>query len=132
MKKSIGARARQKGHEAERLYAKEFRNLGYKHCKTSREGSRLLDSAGIDLIFIPFNVQIKAGKQRGLNPINELKLMDKKIKNLLPESEPQHNYPNVVLIEKAVGQGKKRTEYDSIVVLSFKDFSQLIRKEEDE
>lgn len=86
MKKNIGARSRRKGHEAERQYAKEFRNLGYKHCKTSREGSRLLDSAGIDLIFIPFNVQIKAGKQRGLNPINELKLRTERTKKATPKT----------------------------------------------
>ena len=56
-----------KGSNAERLYAAEFRNLGFSFCKTSRQANRKLDDAGVDLCFLPFNVQIKAGYKKGLN-----------------------------------------------------------------
>ena len=129
-KKSYGKANRIMGHNAERYYAKEFRDLGYKHCITSRQGSRIHDDSGIDLIFIPFNVQIKAGKQRGLNPVVELKNMEEKIKVHFPKDNPVYTYPNLVILRKAVGQGIKRTKYDEVVVLAFEDFKQFIKKEE--
>ena len=75
-RKSYGKTNKRKGSDAERYYAKIFRDdLGFTHCKTSRLGSKLHDDAGIDLIFLPLNVQIKAGKQVGLNPGKELNYM---------------------------------------------------------
>ena len=128
-KKSYGKTNRVMGHNAERLYANKFRELGYEHCITSRQGSRIHDDSGIDLIFIPFNVQIKAGKQRGLNPVVELKNMEEKTKIHFPEDSPVHKQPNIVILRKAVGAGIKRTKYDDVVVLSFEDFKQFIKKE---
>jgi hypothetical protein len=55
-----GKRARRKGHNYERTVVKFFRDLGYTDAKTSRLGSRLLDSAKVDICDIPFNVQCKA------------------------------------------------------------------------
>ena len=127
-KKNYGKANRAKGHNAERLYAERFRELGYKFCKTSRQASRLHHDARLDLMFIPYNVQIKAGKQRGLNPIAELKSMEEKITTLFPEDSVEHKQPNIVILEKAVGRGKRRNKYDSVVILSFEDFKQFIKK----
>jgi hypothetical protein len=55
-----GKRARRKGHNYERTVVKFFKDLGYSDAKTSRLGSRLLDSAKVDICDIPFNVQCKA------------------------------------------------------------------------
>jgi ATP:corrinoid adenosyltransferase len=55
-----GKRARRKGHNYERTVVKFFKDLGYTDAKTSRLGSRLLDSAKVDICDIPFNVQCKA------------------------------------------------------------------------
>jgi hypothetical protein len=55
-----GKRARRKGHNYERTVVKYFKDLGYADAKTSRLGSRLLDSAKVDICDIPFNVQCKA------------------------------------------------------------------------
>ena len=66
MAKSKGKTNRRKGHNAERHYASFFKELGYEFCKTSRQASRLHDDCGIDLMYLPFLVQIKAGKQKGL------------------------------------------------------------------
>jgi len=55
-----GKRARRKGHNYERTVVKFFKDLGYADAKTSRLGSRLLDSAKVDICDIPFNVQCKA------------------------------------------------------------------------
>lgn len=55
-----GKRARRKGHNYERTIVKFFKDLGYTDAKTSRLGSRLLDSAKVDICDIPYNVQCKA------------------------------------------------------------------------
>lgn len=129
VKKSYGKTNKRKGSDAERHYARVFRDgLGFTHCKTARMGSKLHDDAGIDLIFIPLNVQIKAGKQVGLNPTKELNSMKDKMSELFPSTSPEHNYPKLVIHRKEVGQGKKRTEFDEIVSLTFEDFIKIISK----
>lgn len=128
-KKSYGKTNKRKGSDAERYYARIFReDLGFTHCKTSRLGSKLHDDAGIDLIFIPLNIQIKAGKQVGLNPGKELTYMQNRMTELFPESSLEHDYPKLVIHKKEVGQGKKRSEFDEIVSLTFKDFLKIINK----
>ena len=76
-----GARARRKGHNYERSIVKFFRDLGFEHAKTSRLGSRLLDSAKVDICDIPFNVRPSGNiiptdrylKQRPITHIQNLK-----------------------------------------------------------
>lgn len=127
-KKNYGKTNRNKGNSAERHYVKQFQELGFKHCKTARLGSRLHDYAGIDLICLPFNVQVKAGKQRGMKPSDELKYINDRMEELFPETAPEHNYPNILIHRKEVGQGKRRTPYHEIVSMTFEDFVQLINK----
>lgn len=59
-KSSVGVRNRRKGHTLERNIAKLFRDLGYTRACTTREGSRLMDNAKLDVCYVPFNVQCKA------------------------------------------------------------------------
>lgn len=126
-KKNLGKTNKRKGSDAERYYAKFFRNeLGYSHCKTSRFGSKLHDDAGIDLIFVPFNIQIKSGYSRGLNASTELKYLEDKMEELFPETSVEHSLPKVLIHKKDVGPGKKRSEYDEIVSMTFKDFVKII------
>jgi len=128
-KKNYGKTNKQKGSHAERFYAKIFReDLGFTHCKTARLGSKLHDNAGIDLIFLPFNVQIKAGKQVGLNVSKELTYMQDRMKELFPITSQEHSLPKILIHKKEVGIGRKRTEVDEIVSMTFKDFLKLIKK----
>ena len=128
-KKNYGKTNHVKGHNAERQFAEEFRKMGYTFCKTSRQASRLLDDSKIDLAFIPYNIQIKAGKQRGLNVINELKLMDEKINENFPPDDNVHKNPNLVLLKKEVGPGNRRSKYDTTVTMSWQDFKHIIKKQ---
>lgn len=130
VRKSYGKTNKRKGSDAERHYAKVFREIGFTHCKTSRLGSKLHDDAGIDLIFLPFNVQIKAGKQAGLNASRELEYIQNRMTELFPSTSLEHTYPKVLIHKKEVGQGKKRGEFDDIVSMSFNDFIRLIQKVE--
>ena len=128
-KKSYGKTNKRKGSDAERHYARVFRDdLGFTHCKTSRLGSKLHDDAGIDFIFVPLNIQVKAGKQTGLNPTRELIYMQNRMTELFPSTSKEHDYPKIVIHRKEVGQGKKRTEFDEIVSLTFQDFLKIIKK----
>lgn len=130
-RKSYGRTNKRKGSDAERYYANIFKDLGYEHCKTSRLGSKLHDDAGIDLIFIPYNVQIKAGKQVGLNASREIENIQNKMEEYFPSTSPEHDYPNIVIHKKAVGQGKKRRDIDEIVSMTFNDFLKIISKKDE-
>lgn len=94
---NLGTRNRQKGHHAERFYADVFRSLGYKHCITARLGGRIFDNAGIDIINIPFNIQIKAGKQSKLSAGKILLQMEGQINSLFPLKHEVRTFPLFVL-----------------------------------
>jgi len=128
-KKNIGRTNKRKGSDAERFYAKIFREeLGFTHCKTSRFGSKLHDDAGIDLIFLPFNVQIKAGKQVGLNVSREITNMKVKTKEYFPEDAQEQDFPKIVIHKKETTTGRKRLDTDEIVSMTFEDFKKFIKK----
>ena len=118
---------RTKGNMAELYYAKEFKELGYKNCKTSRFVSKIHDYAGIDLVCIPFNVQIKAGLQH-VSPRKELAYIQQGITERLPKGSPENDYPKILINKKEVGKGNKRTEFDEIVFMTFSDFKKLINQ----
>lgn len=118
---------RRKGHNAERECAELFREAGYTKCQTSRYGSRLHDDAAIDLIFIPFNVQIKAGKQAGLNPSQVLKEMDFRIDSMFPDDAPERVFPNILIHRKDGKRGQKRNKHDTLVTMSLEDFMNVIK-----
>jgi hypothetical protein len=130
VKKSIGAKNKSKGSHAERFYAKVFRELGYKFCITSRQGGRIYDNAGIDLMNIPYNVQIKAGIQRNMNPGKVLFNIDNQIKALFPEESDVRKYP-IILIHRP-NPFSNNTDNDTVYYtyeqhLRFKDFNKKLR-----
>jgi Holliday junction resolvase len=56
-----GKTSRRKGHDYERAIRKEFRQLGWKYCETSRYASKAIDDAKIDLVKTdPFVIQCKS------------------------------------------------------------------------
>ena len=114
------------GSNTERFYAKFFRNLGFKFCRTSREESKVLDSSGIDLTNIPFNIQLKSGIQRNLNYSKELFDIDNKIKLNLSEDNPYYNKPVVIIHRKKVGSGFKRTKYNDIAIMTVETMVELM------
>lgn len=126
-KSSRGKTNKRKGSNAEREYAEKFRQLGFENCKTARQGAKILDDCGIDLIFIPFNVQIKAGLQQGLRPNKVLEYMKNRITEVLPKYSVEHNLPKILIHKRQVGQGNKRDEFSDIVSMTFEDFSKIIK-----
>ncbi len=127
--KSIGHTNKTKGNNAEREYAKFFREKGFKFCVTSRFGSKLHDGAKIDLLNIPFNVQIKAGKQKGINYSKVLSEIHEAVKITFPPTSIEHTLPNIVIHKKFIGAGRKKNPYDEIVCLSLEDFGKIISPE---
>ena len=126
-RKALGKKNKTKGSVAERYYRDQFKDIGYDKCVTARLGSRLHDSAGLDLVLLPYNVQVKVGEQKGLKPRQELIYMDTKMKELFPENANEFNYPKLV-IHKMYAQNNKRTEFDEIVTMTFKDFKAMASK----
>lgn len=126
-KSKLGKANKRLGSNAERLYAKLFRELGFSFCKTSRQASRLHDDAGVDLVeTTPFNVQIKAGHQRGMIPSKVLSDMKERSIRLFPPDNQIHKNINIMIHRKPVGKGKKRNEFDDLVTMSFEDFKKLL------
>lgn len=127
-RKKLGKQNKRKGSNAERLYAKKFRELGFNHCKTARLGSKLHDDAGIDLIFLPFNIQVKAGEQKGMKPVKELINMKEKMAELFPPDSKEHQLPKMVIHKRLAGRGNKLNEFHEIVSMTFEDFVKIINK----
>ncbi len=111
---------RRKGHNAERHYANVFKEM-YPDVVTSRYGSRQMDDAKVDLIGLPFLTQIKAGKQKGMKPHKVLEEM----KDLVPQRYKDDL--KIVIHHREGVRGKKRTEFDSIVSMTFEDFLNIIK-----
>lgn len=122
--KRKGATNKRKGHQAERDYCNIFKELGFSFCTTARLGSRLYDNAKIDLINLPFNVQIKAGIQKSMNPGKELFSMSTMIKSLFPPDDSIHTKPCFLIHKKQVGKGIRRLPEDEVVYLSHKQFQE--------
>lgn len=126
----LGTRNRVKGHSAERYYASFMRKLDpkFEKCKTSRAASRLHDDSGIDLCFTdPFNIQIKAGKQRGLILSKELARIKEEVAKNFPSYYPENENMSILIHRKDPGRGRKRNEFDEIVSMTFKDFVKLLK-----
>jgi hypothetical protein len=127
-KKHHGKTSRNKGHNGERIYAKLFKELGYTFCKTSRQASRLLDDAGIDLAFIPYNVQLKTGFHKALNPVKLLKSMQEKIIEFFPPEDNVHTNPCIVIHRNQIGPGNKRVPNDDLVFMDGMTFNDIYKK----
>lgn len=93
---SSGKRARRKGHNYERTIVKLFKDLGYDEAKTSRLGSRLLDSAKVDICDIPFNVQCKA-VEANINYVNLTTEITTEIAKLVPNRK---DFPILIFHKK--------------------------------
>lgn len=123
-RKKLGKKNKSLGSRIERLYANFFRDLDPKFdkCVTARLGSRLMDNCKIDIINIPFNIQIKAGVHKNLSPGKELINMKTMIeKSFLPD-ESVHSKPCLLIHHKIAESGKKRTLEDSMVFMSLIQF----------
>jgi len=117
-----GATNKRKGSNAERHYVKLFRELGYDFCETARFASKKHDNAKIDLVGIPFNIQVKAGIQQGLNAGKELFSMETCIKTMFPEDDQVNDYPCLLFHYKQGIPGKKRVSEDEMVYMSLVQF----------
>lgn len=119
----LGATNKRKGSSAERYYAKFFRELGYTFCETARFGSKKHDNAKIDLLYIPFNVQIKAGIQKNMNPGKELFMMASSITAMFPPEDEVSKRPCILFHYKQGTPGVKRTPEMEIVYMSLLQFN---------
>lgn len=75
------------GNNAEKYYQQCFVNLGYTDCEISIKNS-IEDRLGIDLLNLPYNIQIKSGVQKNMNPGKVLQRMLKKIVNTEYANKP--------------------------------------------
>lgn len=102
-----GKSARNKGNNYEREKAKEWRELGYDKCVTSRSESKNTDDLGVDLMFTgDFNVQCKAQEKLNGNYFDILKSMPDEGINIIMH---------------------KRSHKGEVVVLNKEDFYKLIK-----
>ena len=118
---------RRKGHDVERHFRKEFQGMGYAHCETSRYASRMHDDAGVDLVNLPINVQIKAGYKRGINYSKVLREMRDRIADLFGKESHEQGKIRIVLHRKDGKRGQSRENEDDLVVMTFEDFKKMLK-----
>ena len=118
----VGATNKRKGSNAERFYAKFFRELGFPFCETSRFVSKKHDNAKIDLMYVPFNIQIKAGIQKNMNPGKELFMMATSIQSMFPPEDEVHKKPCILFHYKQGKPGVTRTPDTEMVYMSMLQF----------
>lgn len=123
----LGKNNKRKGSDAERYYAKKLREIGYEHCITSRQGSKLFDDCGIDLLFVPYNIQIKAGEQKGMKPADVINYTKDSMKAKFPPTSVEFGYPTV-LIHRKPASGAKRLETDELVTMTYLDWEQMVKR----
>ena len=87
---------RTRGHNLERLTAKELREL-FPKAKTSREASRLLDNCKVDIANVPLLIQCKSGYEKARPKFDVLKAEARELlqKNYLAKEEI-HTFPYVL------------------------------------
>jgi hypothetical protein len=124
-----GRISKNKGNNAERKYAKIFREAGWGDALTMRQVSKLKDDRKIDLHAVPVNMQIKAGIHKGMNISQVLREIKEAVVKLPPHF-PEHQYHATLLHDKGAtfhpGKGWKSTEFDAIVSMTFKDYFELL------
>jgi hypothetical protein len=116
---------RDKGHRYERMWANVFKDLGWDKCITARQGSRIADDSGIDLINIPYNMQLKCGYPRGINYKDIFDKIDACKEKNFTEDDSIQKYPTVIAHKKT----SKTNEH--FVVMKADDWIKLIQRVED-
>lgn len=125
----VGKTNKRKGSNAERHYTALFRELGFPFCQTARFVSKRHDNAKVDLVDIPFNIQVKAGKQTSMNPGKELLFMESNIKTMFPVGDEIHKRPLLLFHYKEVEEGGyRRLPKHEIVYMSLQQFELFKRK----
>ena len=114
-----------RGHDGERFYARVFQSLGFPKCKTSRLGSRLMDNCKVDLMNIPYNIQIKAGTHKGLKAYTILNEMVELLKNNFETSDPVQNHPKFLIHRRMIYS--KSADNDLIYFLQ-EDYEHFVNK----
>lgn len=122
-KKKVNPRRR--GHNGERHYMNVFKEMGYKRCSTSRSSSRQLDDCGVDLNGIPFNIQIKTGIHKGLNPLKSIIEYKRRLQDVYEDEPHRLGYPFFLIHRKMGTPGKRRTPFNDIVYIQLEDFLSL-------
>ena len=106
--------SRNKGIQWEQKIVRELKQLGFKNVLTTRNGSKYLDDKGVDLMNVPFHLQIKSGRSyvNYFNVLNRIEkiILDGKIDDL----------PFSLLRIYDVGKGNKRTFRDKLIFI-YKD-----------
>jgi hypothetical protein len=119
----IGKTNKMMGSNAEKKYSTFFKELGFNLCEPSRFVSKKHDNAKIDLVNIPFNVQIKAGKQANMNPGKELLSMQHCVDLMFTKGEdPVTINPNILIHSLPVKKGEERLSEHEIVYMSLQQF----------
>lgn len=104
----MGVHSKNKGSAYERKVAKEFREIGFEDCKTSRFESKMLDDLGVDLTNTGiFNVQLKAVER-----------MTKSYHDILSSMPQDDNNYNVIF--------HKRNRKGEVVVMTKEDFYEIL------
>jgi 16S rRNA G966 N2-methylase RsmD len=112
---------RAKGHALERSDAKYIReNTAFVNVKTARYASKLHDDAKIDLVYIPYAWQCKAGYNRGINYEKLIAEMETAQKQKLGELLP------IIIHHKKTRKNNKKQEDENMIIMKKEVFETFL------
>jgi hypothetical protein len=111
---------KQRGNRFERKIVNSFKKIGYKDAATSRMMSKHMDNLGIDLVGIPYLVQCKYGKQKGINYSDVIKNITTNIKG----NKELEKLPIIVFHTK-----DGRQEENKLIIMQEKDLWKLLTEQ---
>ena len=120
-----GRISKELGNNAEKKFAKKFRDVGWDNAVAMRLVSKLKDERKLDLHAIPVNCQIKAGKQKNMNLRQVLRSIKEAVAKL-PSHFPEHEQHAIVIHTKEPGREEKPSQFDDIVSMTFEDYFTLL------
>lgn len=120
-----GRISKELGNNAEKKFAKKFRDVGWENTLTMRVVSKLKDDRKLDLHAIPVNCQIKAGKQKNMNLRQVLRSVKEAVKKL-PSHFPEHEHHAILIHTKEPSIGEEPSQFDDIVSMTFEDYFTLL------
>ena len=127
----LGRQNKKKGCMAEKYYTKVFKDLGFTSCVTSRKLHKKHDNAKIDLVNIPFNLQVKAGIQKRMNAGKELFMMKSCIDTMFPQGDEVFDKPLLLVHYQEVNEGVERLPKHERIYMSLKQFNLFLIKNPD-
>lgn len=111
---------KQRGNRFERYVVNQLKKIGFSEAATSRLMSKQMDNLGIDIVGVPYLIQCKYGKQKGIK-------YSEVIKNISDNTQKMKELNQLPIIIFHTTDGRK--EENKLIIMREKDLWKLLKTE---